>query len=214
MNFNQPEFADALLTFHQMIWKDKISPAGLGMDGEFQAFMKEGQDANASVQTAAAMTGPWFYGAAKDKFGDKLGISSVPQLGKEQAVYGNGHIIALPANVKNEQVLDGIAEYVKYMFTTEHLIHWAEAGQAPTHVATMKYIEENKDKYPMSYTNQQQFDTYAKAPQVYQFGEQMRYMNEKVFSKVVLTENVSKEDLLKELETATENAKQIAATQP
>lgn len=111
-------------------------------------------------------------------------------------------------------MLEGIAEYLKYMFTTENLIHWADAGQAPAHAATMSYIEENQDKYPLSYANQQQFETYVKAPQVYQFGEQMRYMNEKVFSKVVLTENLSKDELMQELETATENAKQIAATQP
>ncbi|MGG4393514.1 hypothetical protein ABEX25_04240 [Paenibacillus thiaminolyticus] len=214
LNFNQPAFADALLTFHDMIWKDKLSPAGLGLDGEFQAFMKEAQDANASVQTAVALTGPWFYGAAKDKFGDQLGIGPVPQLGAEQAVYGNGHIIAVPAGVKDDKVLEGIAEYLKYMFTTENLIHWADAGQAPAHVATMSYIEENQDQYPLSYANQQQFETYVKAPQVYQFGEQMRYMNEKVFSTVVLTENLSKDELMQELETATENAKQIAATQP
>lgn len=213
LNFNQPEFADALMTFNQMIWKDKISPAGLGLDGEFQSFMKESKD-NASVQSAVALTGPWFYSAAKEKYGDKLGVAPIPQLGKEQAVYGNSHMIALPSNVKDEKVLDGIAEFMKYMFTPDNLINWADAGQAPTHLATMDFIAQNKDKYPLAYANQQQFETFVKAPQVYQFGEQMRYMNEKVFSKVVTTENLSKDELMKELATATEKAKQIASTQP
>lgn len=87
LNFNQPAFADALLTFHDMIWKDKLSPAGLGLDGEFQAFMKEAQDANASVQTAVALTGPWFYGAAKDKFGDQLGIGPVLNWGRASGLW-------------------------------------------------------------------------------------------------------------------------------
>jgi ABC-type glycerol-3-phosphate transport system substrate-binding protein len=73
LNFAQPEFADALMTFHDMVWKDKVSPAGLGLDGEFKTFMKEAESGKA-VQSAVALTGPWFYGAAKEKYGDNLGI--------------------------------------------------------------------------------------------------------------------------------------------
>jgi len=214
LNFKQPEFADALMMFNKMIYKDKISPKGLGLDGEFQSFMKESKDANASVQSAVALTGPWFYGAAKDKYGDSLGVSPIPVLGEKPAVYGNSHTIAIPAKVKDQEVLDGIAEFMKYLYTPENLINWADGGQAPVHKATMDLVANNKDKYPLAYANQQQFDTFVKAPQVYQFSEQMRYMNEKVFSKVVMTENLSKEDLMKELKTATDKAQQIASTRP
>lgn len=214
LNFNQPEFADALLTFNQMIFKDHISPAGLGLDGEFQSFMKEAKDANASVQSAVALTGPWFYGAAKEKYADKLGVAAVPQLGKQPGVYGNSHTIAVSAKVKDEKVMEGIAAYLKYLYTPENLVNWADAGQAPVHKATLEKIAAEKDKYALAYANSQQFDNFIKAPQVYQFGEQMRNMNEKVFSKIVTTENISKEEITKLLETATEKAKQIAATQP
>ncbi|XID92032.1 hypothetical protein ACF3MZ_26710 [Paenibacillaceae bacterium WGS1546] len=214
LNFAQPELADALMIFNRMIYEDKISPAGLGLDGEFQAFMKEAQDSNASVQTAVALTGPWFYGAAKEKYGDQLGVASVPVLGEHQAVYGNGHTIAVSSKVTDQNKVDGIAEFFKYAFDKEHLINWADAGQAPLHKATMEAVEANKDQYPISYVNQQQFDTYAKGPQVYQFGEQVRYMNESVFGKVVSTPNLSKDDLMKELDAATKRAQQIAATEP
>lgn len=214
LNFAQPELADALLTFNQMIHKDHLSPAGLGLDGEFQSFMKEAKDANASVKTAVALTGPWFYDAAKQKYADQLGVAPVPTLGKKPATYGNSHTIAISAKVKDQKVLDGIAEFWKYMYQPANLIHWAEAGQAPVHKATMDFIAQNKDKYPISYVNQQQFSTFVKAPSVYQFGEQIRYMNETVFAKVVSTPNMTKDQLMKELETATKKAQQIAATEP
>ncbi|PZE20055.1 extracellular solute-binding protein [Paenibacillus xerothermodurans] len=214
LNFSQPEFADALLTFNKMIHADRLSPAGLGVDGEFQAFMKEAKDSNASVKTAVAVTGPWYYSAAKQKYGDQLGIAAVPMLGKKPATYGNSHTIAVSAKAQDQQVLDGIAEFLRYMYTPQNLIHWAEAGQAPVHKPTMDFIVQNKDKYPLSYVNQQQFASFIKAPFVYQFGEQIRYLNETVFSKMVSTPNMTKDQLMKELETATKRAQQIAATEP
>jgi hypothetical protein len=39
-------------------------------------------------------------------------------------------------------------------------------------------------------------------------------MNEKVFAEVVNNPNITKDDIMKELVTATEKAKQIAATHP
>jgi ABC-type glycerol-3-phosphate transport system substrate-binding protein len=196
-----------------MVWEDKISPAGLGLDGEFQTFMKEAQEGKA-YQTAVALTGPWFYGGAKEKYGDNLGVAPIPQIGSQAGAYGNSHTIALPANVKDEEKLAGIAEYLKFMYTPENLINWADGGQAPVHLPTLEKITAEQDTYQIAYQNSQQFDDYVSAPQVYQFGEQMRYMNESVFSKLVTTEKFTKEDLMKELEKATEMAKQIAATAP
>ncbi|MDB5054823.1 MAG: hypothetical protein JWM44_2873 [Bacilli bacterium] len=214
LNFAQPELADALLSFNKMIYKDKISPAGLGLDGEFQTFMKSAKDSNAAVQSAVALTGPWFYSAAKEKYGDKLGVAPIPVLGKQAAVYGNAHTIAVSAKVKDQKVLDGIAEFYKYLYTPQNLIHWAESGQAPVHKATMDYIAAHKDQYPLSYVNEQQFKSFATPVRVYQYGEQIRYMNETVFAKVVSNPNITKDDIMKELQTATDKAKQIAATHP
>ncbi|MBT2757262.1 extracellular solute-binding protein [Mesobacillus foraminis] len=213
LNFAQPEYADALMTFHDMVWKDKVSPAGLGLDGEFKTFMKEA-DSGKAVQSAVALTGPWYYAAAKEKFGDNLGVAPIPQIGKQQAAYGNAHMLAVSASVEDEEVREGIAEFAKYMFTPENLINWADGGQAPVHLKTIEKVTAEKDKYQIAYQNSLQFDSYVAPPQVYQYGEQIRYMNEKVFSKLVSTENLTVDQLMKELESATKKAQQIAETQP
>ncbi|MGM7719716.1 extracellular solute-binding protein [Metabacillus sp. Hm71] len=214
LNFSQPEFADALMTFHDMIWKDKISPPGLGLDGEFQSFMKQAKGGGGTAQTAIALTGPWFYGAAKEQYGDRLGVTSVPKLGEKQAVYGNSHTIALSSKVEDPEVLEGISAFLEYLYTPEHLIHWAEGGQAPLHLPTIKLMEEHKEKYEVAYANTQQFDTFVPAPQVYLFGEQMRYMNTTVFTKLVSNKNFTKEQLMDELNKATDLAKQIGNAEP
>jgi ABC-type glycerol-3-phosphate transport system substrate-binding protein len=213
LNFAQDKYADALMQFHDMVWEDKVSPPKLGLDGEFQTFMKEAKEGKA-YQTAVALTGPWFYGAAKEKYADKLGVAPIPQIGSELASYGNAHTIALSAKVEDEKVKEGIAEYLKFMFTPENLINWADGGQAPVHLATLEKIEAEQEKYQIAYQNSKQFENYVSPPQVYQFGEQIRYMNETVFSKLVTTENFTKKDLMKELEKATKLAEQVAATAP
>src|SRR5690606_22192497 len=70
LNFAQEELADALMVYHDMVWKDNISPAGLGLDGEFQAFMKQVEEGNTGVQTAVALTGPWYYQAVSETYNE------------------------------------------------------------------------------------------------------------------------------------------------
>lgn len=210
MNFATDGFADVLLSLNQMIFTDKLSPANLGLDGEFKTFVQSG-DSESSAQTAIAMTGPWYYSAAKEKFGDQLGIAPIPVLGKHEATYGNAHTIALSSDVTDEKKLAGIAEFFKYMYQPEVLANWADAGQAPMHLATTEYIAANKDKYPLAYANSQQLGSVNIAPQVYNFGEQIRYMNESVFNMVVSTEGLTKEQLMPELEKATKIAADVAA---
>lgn len=209
LKFDTPELAKSLMKYHDMIWKDKISPKGLGLDGEFQAFMKESKE-NSAVQTAIAFTGPWFYGAVKEKYGDDLGIGEIPKLGSNKGVYGNSHLISVSSKVKDEKKIEAIAAYLKFMFTPENLINWAAAGQAPLHKATMDLISQNKDKYELAFYNQKQFDSFVQAPDVYQFGEQVRYMNENVFNLLVSTENLTMDQLMSELKIATEIAEQVS----
>lgn len=213
LNFAQSEYADALMTFHNMIWKDKISPSNLGLDGEFKAFMKEAESGT-SVQTAVALTGPWFYGGALEKYEDDLGVAPIPKIGTQQATYGNAHILSLSSKVTSEEKLEGIAEFVDYMFTPENLMNWADGGQAPVHLPTIELIEADQETYQLAYQNQLQFESYVSPPQVYQYGEQIRYMNENVFSQLITKENFTKDQLMKELESATKKAEQIAKTKP
>lgn len=214
LNFAQEEFADALMVYHDMIWKDNISPAGLGLDGEFQAFMKQIEEGNTGVQTAVALTGPWYYQAVSETYGEDLGITSMPQIGDEPGVYGGAHTIALPSSVTDEEEMAAISAFIEYMYQPENLANWAESGQAPLHTGTLDLIAEDTEKYPLANENAKQFDTVTGAPQVYQYGEQMRYMIENVFSMLVTEENLTKEDLMAELQTATDNAQQIADTAP
>lgn len=214
LNFAQEELAEALMVYHDMIWEDNISPAGLGLDGEFQAFMKQAEEGNSGVQTALALTGPWYYQAVTETYGEDLGITSMPQIGEQPGVYGGSHTIALPSSVTDEEVLNGIAAFIEYMYEPEVLANWAESGQAPLHTATLDLIAEDPEKYALANENAKQFDTVTGAPQVYQYGEQMRYMIENVFSTLVQQEDLTAEDLMNELQTATDNAKQIAETAP
>lgn len=214
LNFAQEELANALMVYHDMVWKDNISPAGLGLDGEFQAFMKQVEEGNTGVQTAVALTGPWYYQAVSETYGEDLGITSMPQIGDEPGVYGGSHTIALPSSVTDEKEMEAISAFVEYMYQPENLANWAESGQAPLHTATLDLIAEDPEKYPLANENAKQFDTMTGAPQVYQFGEQMRYMIENVFSMLVTEENLTKEDLMAELQIATDNAQQIADTAP
>jgi len=99
------------------------------------------------------------------------------------------------------------------MYTPENLANWAESGQTPTHIATLELISEDPEKYALANQNQEQLEMYEPAPRVYQFDEQMRYMNEVVFTKLTGEANLTKEDLMAELEKATKASKQVADTQ-
>lgn len=211
LDFTEDGYADALMQYHDMVFKDNVSPPKLGLDGEFQAFMKSADDG--AKQTAVTFTGPWYYQAVKEKYSDNLGIGKMPTLFETPATTGNAHTISVAASVDDQEVKDGISEFLKYMYTPENLANWAESGQTPTHVATLELISEDPEKYELANQNQEQLEIYSPAPRVYQFDEQMRYMNEVVFTKLSGDSNLTKESLMSELEKATKAAKQVADTQ-
>lgn len=208
LNFAQEEFAEVFKKYNDMIFKDKVSPAKLGLDAEFKTFVQD-EESGTSAQTAIALTGPWYYSAAKEKFGDNLGVAPVPVIGEHEGVYGSAHTIAMSTSVEDEAVKAGIAEFFKYMYQPEVLINWADAGQAPLHVETMNYIAEHKDEYPLAYANHQQFANFKLAPAVYNVGDQLKYINENLFQKVV-TEEMTIEQIMEELEKATKIAQEVA----
>lgn len=207
LNFDNDEFAALMKQFNDMVFVDKISPAKLGMDGEFKTFVQDPESGVAS-QTAVALTGPWYYGAVKEKFGDNLGIAPIPTIGRESGSYGNAHTIAVSADVTEEKI-NGIAEFLKYMYQPDVLINWADAGQAPLHVDTMDYITEHQEEYPLAYVNIQQFANCKIAPQVYNVGEQTKYLNETLFTKLI-SAPMTLEEIKAELKKATEIAKEVS----
>lgn len=207
-NFATDAFADTLMKWHDVIFVDKVSPANMGLDGEFTSFAKTADDV--TVQSAVALTGPWFYTAALEVYGDNLGIAPVPLIGKEQTTYAGSHNIAVSASVTEETKLAGIAEFFRYMYTPENLLNWADAGQTPVHKGTLEQIKANPEKYPLPAVNAEQVVNAKIAPQVYNVGGQMAYLNETVFGRIVSEENLTREDLMTELEKATEIARQVA----
>ncbi|WP_329468462.1 hypothetical protein [Exiguobacterium sp. 9-2] len=208
LDFAQPAYADALMKYHDMIFVDQISPKKLGLDGEFQSFMKTAS--NNANQTAVSFTGPWYYSAVKDKYKDQLGIGPMPLLFKSKATTGNAHTIAVSSSVQDQEVKKGISSFFKYLYTPKHLANWAESGQTPSHKETLKLITDDPSRYALAAENQKQLKDYVRAPRVYQFDEQMRYMNEVVFAKLTSDRNLTKDALMTELKKATKQAQEIA----
>lgn len=209
LKFDTPEFAEVLLKLNQMLFVDKVSPVGLGLDGEFTTFMTDKPDASA-VQTAVALTGPWFYTAALEKYGEDLGVAPLPVIGKGPGSYGGAHTIAVSAKVTDPAKLEAIAEYMKYMFTTENLLNWADSGQAPLYLPVIEYLAAHQEEYPLSYTNTLQFENTRIAPPVYNVREQSQYLGSTIYNLVVTKEGLTLDELMPELEKATSLAREIA----
>ena len=103
-----------------------------------------------------------------------------------------------------------MAEFFKYLYTPENLVNWADAGQTPVHKATLELIEADPEKHPLPAVNAVQVANAKIAPQVYNVSGQMAYIGETIFGKVVSDEKLTKDDLMAELENATDIARQVA----
>ena len=209
MLFDTNEFADSVLMLNRMLFHYEISPLNLGLDGEFSTFMNDEPSA-ASPQTAVALTGPWFYTAALERFGDDLGVAPLPVIGRSGGTYGGSHTIAVSSSVTDQARLDAIAEYMAFMFEVSNILIWAESGQAPLLSAAADYILTNRDRFPLPYANINQFGNVRTAPPVYQVREQTRFLNENVFATIVSTPGLTREALMPELEQATRFAREVA----
>lgn len=209
LKFDTDEACDALLTLNKLIYQDKLSPADLGANDHLNAFMKQ-VEGNSNVQSAVALMGPWNYTAAKEKYGDDLGITTIPALGKELKVPAGGHNFAVSSKVTDKDKLAGIAEFFKYVCQPEVLKNWADAGQTPVHLKTIEYIKQNPDKYPVSMVAFDMLDKCWILPAIYNVREQIKYANETVYSMVIKTPNLTKEQLMPELINATESATELA----
>ena len=204
------EACDAFMKIHDMIYKDHLSPAGLGADDHFNTFISQSETA-ANVKTVVSMTGPWKYTVAKEVLGDNLGIGTVPQIyGDKKCVPAGGHTFGVSSKVTDEKKIAGIAAFMKYTYQPEVLLNWADSGQAPVHLATMEVVKANPEKYPVAAVNYTIFDDAMILPAIYNIREQVKYVNETVWSMVVQTENLSRDDLMAELKNATDIATELS----
>lgn len=207
-NFTQEELADVFMKWHDMVFVDKLSPANLGLDSEFTSFAKTADDI--TTQAAVALTGVWFYSTAAEVYGENLGIAPLPVIGENAGTYGQSHNFVVSSEVTDEEKIEGIVEFIKYAYTPENLLNWADSGQTPVYKPAMDLIRENPEKYPVPAVNVDTVETCVFSPQVYNGIAQTNYVTENIWGKVTTEENLTHEELMGLLEQATENAKQLA----
>ena len=203
------EAADAFLKLNKMIYNDKLSPANLGANDHLNSFMKK-VEGNTEVQAAIALMGPWNYTAAKEKYGDDLGVATIPVLGKELKVPAGGHNFGVSAKVTDPQKIEGIAEFIKYAYQPEVNVNWADAGQAPINLKVMDAVKADPSRWPVANVNYTIFEKAEILPAIYNVREQVKYLNTTVYSMVVSTPNLTKEQLMPELQKATKIATELS----
>ncbi len=209
LNFDTDEACNAFLALNKLIYKDKLSPANLGANDHLNSFMKDVKG-NTNMQSALMLTGGWNYTAAKEKYGDDLGIATLPVLGTDLKVPAGGHNFAVSSKVTDQSKLDGIAAFFKYAYQPEVMKIWGDAGQTPVHLKTIEYIKQNPDKYPIPMVTFDILDKCQILPALYNVREQIKYANETVYTMVIKTPNLTKEQLMPELKKATESATELA----
>lgn len=124
-------------------------------------------------------------------------------------VPAGGHTFGVSAKV-DESKIEGIAAFMKYAYQPEVMLNWADSGQAPIHLETMKLVQENPDKYPVANVNYGIFDDAVILPAIYNIREQVKYVNSTVWSLVVQTEDLSRDALMAELTKATQIAEELS----
>ncbi len=204
------EALDAFVKIHDLIWVDKISAANMGDQAHYNSFVST-DTTGETVRTAMCMSGPWKYTTAIEVLGDDLAVGTLPQIyGDTKCVPAGGHTFAVSANCEDEEKLAGITEFFKYAYQPENLINWADSGQAPVHLATMELVKADPEKYPVQAVNYTIFDDAMILPAIYNIREQVKYVNETVWSYVLQTENLDEAELMKLLETATKTAEELS----
>lgn len=204
------EACDAFMKIHDLIYKDKLSAAGLGANAHTDSFVAESSD-GANVRAAMVMTGPWNYSSFSEILEDNLAVGTMPQIfGDTKCVPAGGHTFGVSANVQDEAKLAGIAEFFKYAYQPEVMLNWADSGQAPIHLATMELVKADPERYPVAAVNYTIFDDCMILPAVYNIREQVKYVNETVWALVVQTEDLTEEALMAELQNATKIAEELS----
>ena len=99
---------------------------------------------------------------------------------------------------------------MKFAYQPEIMLNWADSGQAPIHLKTMELVKQSPDKYPVANVNYQIFDYAMILPAIYNIREQVKYVNTTVWSMVIQTPDLKKEDLMEELKNATEIATELS----
>lgn len=208
MVFDTDEAAEVLMKINEWIYKDGFSPANLGIDDHCNLFITTA-DAN-TIQLACTMSGPWDYTSFHAVLGDDLGVAPVPVFGNHQAVNGSGHNFAVSSACEDQEVLDGIAAFMAYVYTPDVLLNWADSGQAPNHKATMEIVKQNADKYPVANNTYEMIDDIVVLPAFYNVRSQPDNLKEAVWNALVTDSDLTIGELKPMLEKATKYAAEMS----
>lgn len=77
----------------------------------------------------------------------------------------------------------------------------------------MEIIKANPEQYPLPAVNAEAVANAKIGPKVYNSNEQLSYVVNNIFGRLVSEESLTKEDIMEELKIATDMAQQIAAEQ-
>jgi len=128
--YNSPQAVEMVEYLRSLIDKG-ISPANVQQDGENTLFLQG--------KNAIQFNGPWMKGQF-DEAGMNFGVAAMPQLGKvKQAVFAGSHSFAIPKNVTDAAVKEGIGSFLKYV--SENSLDWAASGQALASTAMLESAE-------------------------------------------------------------------------
>ena len=99
---------------------------------------------------------------------------------------------------------------MKVAYQLDIMFTWVESGPAPVQLKTMELVKQSPEKYPVCNVNYQLFDYAMSLPASYNIREQVKYVNTTVWSMVIQTPDLKKEDLMEELKNATEIATELS----
>ena len=205
------DVCNAFLKIHDLIYVDKLAAVSTQENDHFNTFINDSSNNINSITATCSLTGPWSLTSAKEALGDNLGIATIPQLyGDTVCVPAGGHAFAVSSKVNNQKKLDGIAAFMAYAYQPEVMLNWADSGQAPIHLETMELVKQSPDKYPVANVNYKVFNDAMILPAIYNIREQVKYVNETIWPLIIQTEDLSYDDLMKELREATRLAEKLS----
>jgi multiple sugar transport system substrate-binding protein len=189
--YNSPEGVEAL-EFMRSLIDMKLSPENVQQDGEVTLFLQG--------KNAMHLNGPWMKGQF-DESGLNYGVAPVPRLGtKQDAVFGGSHTFVVPSAGKDEKILAGIGDFLKYV--AGHSMDWVESGQAVASKNILQSDEFNKLEHQSSAAKQ--FDYANFAPRVLNWGT----ISEPLWGEVNLA-LLGKKEAKKALDDAAKKSTQV-----
>ncbi|MCD7035572.1 ABC transporter substrate-binding protein [Metabacillus sp. GX 13764] len=187
--YTSKEAVKTLAFEKDLIYKDKVSPSGLAIDGDLKLFLQG--------KNAMHFNGPWMLSQFEDS---KLnfGVAPVPQIGsKSLKVWANSHNFVVPKRKEGEKIA-AITSFLD--FAGKNGMSWAESGQAPA--AKAVYTSKEFNKLNQQPKVAQSFDFAEYPPQVENWGQISDFLFQEV--NLVLLDKKEPREALKDAERKAE----------